>query len=75
MVNRAGMAGLVVIFATGAWLIAAPFALRFQPSGASWSGGTRMDVGVGAVLVVAAFAGFFMALAGRVRELYAHPTD
>jgi hypothetical protein len=26
---------------------------------------------VGAVLAVAAFAGFFVALAGRVRELYA----
>jgi hypothetical protein len=72
MVNRAGMAGLAVIFLTGAWLIAAPFALRFQPSGASWTGGTRVDVAVGAVLLVAAFAGFFVALAGRVRELYAH---
>ncbi len=30
-----------------------------------------MDVAVGAVLAVAGFAGFFAALAGRVRELYA----
>ncbi|HXL95495.1 MAG TPA: hypothetical protein VN969_41755 [Streptosporangiaceae bacterium] len=71
MVGRAGMASLVIIFLTGAWLIAAPFALRFQPAGAPWTGAARMDVLVGAVLAVAAFAGFFVALAGRVRELYA----
>jgi len=71
MVGRAGLAGLMIIFLTGAWLITAPFALRFQPSGAHWTGAARMDVLVGAVLAVAAFVGFFVALAGRVRELYA----
>jgi hypothetical protein len=71
MVGRAGLAGLMIIFLTGAWLITAPFALRFQPSGAHWTGAARMDVLVGAVLAVAAFVGFFVALAGRVREMYA----
>jgi hypothetical protein len=71
MVGRAAMASLVVIFLTGAWLIAAPFALRFQLAGAPWTGAARMDVLVGAGLAVAAFAGFFVALAGRVREMYA----
>jgi len=65
------MASLVIIFLTGAWLIAAPFALRFQPAGTPWTGAARMDVLVGAVLAVAAFAGFFVALAGQVREMYA----
>ena len=53
MVGRAAMASLVVIFLTGAWLIAAPFALRFQPAGAPWTGAARMDVLVGAGLAVA----------------------
>jgi hypothetical protein len=71
MASRVALAGLAVIFATGAWLIAAPFVLRYQPAGAPWTGAARLDVAVGAALAVAGFAGFFTALAGRVRELYA----
>lgn len=74
MVNRLAMGGLVVLFLAGAWLVAAPFALRFQHAGAAWTGATRMDLVVGGVLAVAAFAGFFIALAGRVREMYAETT-
>ena len=70
MVNRVALAGLAVIFAAGAWLIAAPFVLRYQPAGAPWTGAARLDVTVGAALAAAGFAGFFAALAGRVRELY-----
>lgn len=68
--TRAAMAGLVVVFLAGAWLIAAPFVLRFQHAGAPWTGAARMDVVVGAVLAVAAFAGFFVALGVRVKEMY-----
>jgi hypothetical protein len=71
MVNRLALAGLAVIFAAGVWLIAAPFVLRYQPVGARWSGAARLDVIVGSALAAAAFGGFFTALAGRVRELYA----
>ncbi len=71
MVSRLAMGGLVVLFLAGAWLVAAPFALRFQHSGATWTGATRMDMAVGGALAVAAFAGFFVALGGRVREMYA----
>jgi hypothetical protein len=71
VVTRAGIAGVVVIFGTGLWLLAAPFALRCQPAGAGWTGATRTDVITGAVLAVAGFAGVFGVIAGRVRELYA----
>ena len=71
MVNRLAMAGLAVIFAAGVWLIAAPFVLRYQPAGARWSDAARLDVIVGSALAAVAFGGFFTALAGRVRELYA----
>jgi hypothetical protein len=71
MVNRFALAGLGIIFAAGAWLVAAPFAMRYQPAGAPWTGAARMDVAVGAILVAAGLAGFLTGLAGRVRELYA----
>jgi hypothetical protein len=71
MVNRLALAGIAVIFAAGAWLIVAPFALRYQPAGAPWSGAARLDVFVGSALAAAALGGFFAALAGRVGELYA----
>jgi hypothetical protein len=71
VVSRLALGGLVLLFLAGAWLVAAPFALRFQHSGAPWTGATRMDMAVGGGLVVAAFAGFFAGLGGRVREMYA----
>jgi hypothetical protein len=71
VVSRVAMGGLVLLFLAGAWLVAAPFALRFQHPGAAWTGATRMDMAVGGGLVAAAFTGFFVGLSGRVREMYA----
>jgi len=70
MVNKVAMAGLAVIFAAGAWLISAPFVLRYQPAGTAWTGAARLDVGVGAALAAAGFCGFFTSLASWVAELY-----
>ena len=71
MVSRVGTGVLVVLFLAGLWLVAAPFALRFQPARAGWAGLTRADVTVGGVVAVAGFLGLFGVLAGRVREMYA----
>ena len=71
MVNRLALAGIAVIFAAGAWLIAVPFVLRYQAAGATWTDAARLDVFVGSALAAAGIGGFFTALAGRVRELYA----
>jgi hypothetical protein len=71
VVSRVALGGLVVVFLAGVWLVAAPFALRFQHAGAPWTTPTRMDMAVGGVLAAASFAGFFVALGGRVREMYA----
>jgi hypothetical protein len=71
VVNKIALGALLAMLAAGAWLIAAPFALHYQPAGAPWSGPVWLDVAVGAIVVTAGFAGFFAALAGRVRELYA----
>ena len=71
MVNKIALGGLLAMLAAGAWLIAAPFVVRYQPAGAPWSGPARLDVAVGAIVATAGFAGFFAVLTGRVRELYA----
>jgi hypothetical protein len=79
VVSKIALGGLLVIVAAGAWLVAAPFVLRYQAAGAPWTGAAKMDVAVGAVLVAAGLAGFFAALSGQVAALYdrgaAHQTD
>jgi hypothetical protein len=71
VVTKIALGGLLAMLAAGAWLIAAPFVLRYQPAGAPWTGPARLDVAVGAIVATAGFVGFIVALAGRVRELYA----
>jgi len=71
VVSRLAMGGLVALFLVGAWLVAAPFALRFQPAGEVWTGATRMDMALGGTLAAVSFAAFFVALGGRIREMYA----
>jgi hypothetical protein len=70
VVSRAGVAGVVAVFAAGVWLVAAPFAVGYQPAGAGWTGATKTDVITGGLLAVAGFAGLFGVAAGRVAELY-----
>jgi hypothetical protein len=70
MVTKAGLAGIVVVFCTGIWLIAAPFVLRFQHAGARWVLATQTSVVVGGLLAVTAFAAFFLTLALHIRALY-----
>jgi hypothetical protein len=71
VVTRIGVAGVVMVFAVGLWLVAAPFALGYQHAGTGWTGATRTDVITGGVLAAAGFAGGFAVVAGRVSELYA----
>ena len=68
--RRIGLAGLALIFAAGVWLCVAPWATGQQPRGGAWTTATTSDVWLGAVLTVAGLTGFFIALAGHVRELY-----
>jgi hypothetical protein len=70
-VTRAGLAMIALIFLAGLWLVAAPFAVRYQPPHAAWTGMTRADVGIGAALAVTGFGGMIAVIAGRVREMYA----
>jgi len=69
-VSRAGTGVIAILFLAGLWLVAAPFALRFQPPHAGWGGATKADVTTGALLAAAGFGGLFAVLAGQVREMY-----
>jgi hypothetical protein len=71
VVSRVGVAGVVAVLSVGIWLVAAPFALGYQPGGAGWTGATKTDVILGGLLAVAGFAGLFGVTAGRVMQLYA----
>jgi hypothetical protein len=70
VVSRIGVAGVVAVFAAGAWLAAAPFVLGYHHQGAGWTGATRTDMMVGGLLAAAGLAGLVGVIAGRVGELY-----
>jgi hypothetical protein len=70
VVIRVGTVGVFAVFASGVWLVAAPFTLRWQAVGVGWTGATKTDVITGGVLAAAGFAGIFAMIAGQVGELY-----
>jgi hypothetical protein len=64
------MAASLIIFLAGGWLILAPFALGYQPYGASWVSQTTNNFVVGicvAVVALIAFGLFFSSLLGSLR--------
>src|SRR5437868_14807737 len=65
-----GMAASLIIFLAGGWLTLAPFALGYQPYGASWDSQTTNDFVTGipvAVVALVSFAFFFLSLLGALR--------
>lgn len=65
-----GMAASLLILLAGGWLILAPFALGYQPYGASWVDQTTNNFVVGicvAAVALTSFALFFASLLGSLR--------
>lgn len=65
-----GMVTSLIIFFAGGWLILAPFALGYQPWGASWVSQTTNDFSTGipvAVVALLCFAVFFVSLLRALR--------
>lgn len=65
-----GMVASLIILVVGGWLILAPFALGYQPYGASWDSQTTNDFVTGipvAVVALVSFAFFFLSLIGALR--------
>jgi hypothetical protein len=65
-----GMVASLIILVAGGWLILAPFALGYQPYGASWDSQTTNDFVTGipvAVVALVSFSFFFLSLLGALR--------
>jgi hypothetical protein len=64
-----GMAGALGGMLAGAWLMLAPFALAYQPSGADWADPTYTDFWSGLAILVVSLIGLIMYAVGLVGEL------
>ena len=64
-----GIVALLLVLVAGAWLIAAPAAIGFQPTGAAWLTATKNDVAVGGFLVVVALVGVLGFLMFALKDL------
>ena len=64
-----GMFGALGGMLVGAWLMLAPFALAYQPSGADWADPTYTDFWSGLAILVVSLVGLVMYVAALVGEL------
>ena len=64
-----GMVGALAGMLIGGWLMLAPFALAYQPSGADWANPTYIDFWSGLAIVVVSLIGLIMYVAGLFGEL------
>ena len=64
-----GMVGALAVMLIGGWLMLAPFALAYQPSGADWANPTYIDFWSGLAIVVVSLIGLIMYVAGLFGEL------
>ena len=64
-----GAVGALGGMLAGAWLMLAPFALAYQPSGAAWTEPTYTDFWSGLVILVVSLIGVLMYVLGLVEEL------
>ena len=64
-----GAVGALGGMLAGAWLMLAPFALAYQPSGAAWTEPTYPDFWSGLAILVVSLIGLLMYVLGLVEEL------
>ena len=64
-----GAVGALGGMLAGAWLMLAPFALAYQPSGAAWADPTYTDFWSGLAILVVSLIGLLMYVLGLVEEL------
>lgn len=67
--NKLGVTALAVLFLGGLWLVAAPFAVGYQPIGADWVTATVNDMWVGGLVSGISFIGLVVYAADALREL------
>ncbi len=64
-----GMFGALAGMLIGAWLMLAPFALAYQPSGADWADPTLTDFWSGVAILVISLVGLLLYALGLAEEL------
>lgn len=64
-----GGIGALVGALAGAWLMLAPFALAYQPSGADWADPTFADFWTGLPLLIVSLVGLVVYVLGLVEEM------
>ncbi|MCK2214421.1 hypothetical protein MF672_011555 [Actinomadura sp. ATCC 31491] len=69
MKAKLGVSALVLLFLGGLWLVAAPFAVGYQPRGAEYVDATVNDLWVGGGLAALAFVSLVIYAADALREL------
>ncbi|MFG1680657.1 hypothetical protein ACGFNP_10835 [Nonomuraea sp. NPDC049269] len=69
MTAKLGVSALVVLFLAGLWLVAAPFAVGYQPRGAAYADATVNDLWVGGALAGVSFVAIVIYAADALREL------
>ncbi|MEW9555968.1 hypothetical protein [Nonomuraea sp. NPDC050783] len=69
MKAKLGVSALVLLFLGGLWLVAAPFAVGYQPRGAEYVDATVNDLWVGGGLAGLAFVALVIYAADALREL------
>ncbi|MEU7863793.1 hypothetical protein [Nonomuraea sp. NPDC049141] len=69
MTAKLGVSAFVVLFLAGLWLVAAPFAVGYQPRGAAYADATVNDLWVGGALAGVSFVAIVIYAADALREL------
>ena len=64
-----GVVGALAGMLIGGWLMLAPFALAYQPSGAAWANPTYADFWSGLAILVVSLIGAVLYAVGLVEEL------
>lgn len=69
MKAKLGVWALVLLFLGGLWLVAAPFAVGYQPRGAEYADSTINDLWLGGILAGTSFIALVAYAADALREL------
>lgn len=69
MKAKLGVSALFILFLAGLWLIAAPFAIGYQPRGAAYAASTINDMWVGGALAGLSFAALVVYAADALRDV------
>ncbi|WP_043619736.1 hypothetical protein [Nonomuraea candida] len=69
MKAKMGVSALILLFVAGLWLVAAPFAVGYQPRGAEYVDATVNDLWLGGGIAALSFVTLVIYAADALRDL------